>query len=375
MTGNTHRGVEDLLENDSFCAWVYHGSDDTLWQTWVKENPHRYNDVEVAKEILLAIHNKSTEHPDIVYYQRAKQIVHLVKSDESSDQIEGGKTNEDSRIISHFAWYKVAAIFVLIFGLGWVINVNISHIFSSHRDRIIQEEDPKNSSRFIKVTNETGNNKFLILPDGSTVLLGRNSVIRYDTAYGHQREVFLSGEAFFEVKKMDGLPFLVYSQEMVTRVLGTSFTVRGYDDDTQVSVTVKTGKVVVSVREDKEMRVSDTDASASETYLEANQQAVLFRENLTIAKSDSSASIMTGNEVLKPTLTFKKSKVSEVLNTLEDNYNISIQYDKSLIGNCTITAYLGDESLVEKLEMICQAIGAKVKLEDGQFLIVGEGCE
>src|SRR5690606_37685879 len=59
------------------------------------------------------------------------------------------------------------------------------------------------------------------------------------------REVKLTGEAFFEIKKDESRPFLVYAQGIVTKVLGTSFNIRARQGDEKIIVDVKTGKVAV----------------------------------------------------------------------------------------------------------------------------------
>jgi len=88
--------------------------------------------------------------------------------------------------------------------------------------------------------------KTITLPDGSKVYMNQNSRLRYDKQLaGHERAIYLEGEAFFEVATKPGRPFVVYANETQTQVLGTSFDVRAYAA-TPVEVAVVTGKVAVS---------------------------------------------------------------------------------------------------------------------------------
>ena len=81
------------------------------------------------------------------------------------------------------------------------------------------------------------------LPDGSKVTLSKDSRLSYGKKFdGNKREVFLSGEAFFEVAKNPARPFLVYSNGLITKVLGTSFKITAFEQDTRVVVAVKTGE-------------------------------------------------------------------------------------------------------------------------------------
>ncbi len=87
----------------------------------------------------------------------------------------------------------------------------------------------------------------MVLPDGSSVELAAGSRISYpnDFGSGNSRDIYLSGEAFFKIARNSGQPFRVFANEIVTKVLGTSFSVRSYEKDTTISVTVRTGKVSV----------------------------------------------------------------------------------------------------------------------------------
>ncbi|MGF6847765.1 transmembrane sensor [Chitinophaga sp. W3I9] len=93
---------------------------------------------------------------------------------------------------------------------------------------------------------QQSSNKIITLPDGSVVTLNENSQLDYPAAFdGGSREVYLRGEAFFEVAHDKNKPFLVHTGAIVTRVLGTSFNIRAAGDASPIAVTVTTGKVQV----------------------------------------------------------------------------------------------------------------------------------
>src|SRR5688572_28966306 len=107
------------------------------------------------------------------------------------------------------------------------------------------------------------------LPDGSNVTLQPNSNIKFSTLFNVSiREIQLEGEGFFDVIPNKDKPFIVYANDITTRVLGTSFTVRSFSEDKQVTVVVKTGKVSVLTRS------SATPSVTEETILTPNQEIV-----------------------------------------------------------------------------------------------------
>jgi ferric-dicitrate binding protein FerR (iron transport regulator) len=88
----------------------------------------------------------------------------------------------------------------------------------------------------------------VMLPDGSHVYLNAGTRLKYPDHFSDStREVYLEGEAFFEVAHDSLHPFIVQAGQIATRVLGTSFNVRAYTDEPDMVVGVKTGKVKVSL--------------------------------------------------------------------------------------------------------------------------------
>ena len=102
------------------------------------------------------------------------------------------------------------------------------------------------------VRNNGKNKVRIVLADGSSVLLSANSEIRYQPQFkGPKRDIYLTGEAYFEVAKNKLRPFTVYSKSISATALGTSFTVRAFKNDRVANVNLYTGKVVVKPVKDQ----------------------------------------------------------------------------------------------------------------------------
>lgn len=101
-----------------------------------------------------------------------------------------------------------------------------------------------------------GERKKVLLPDSTTVHLNSGSRLWYNKDFGNgNREVWLSGEAFFEVTKDAAHPFLVNTSRMMVKVLGTVFNVKAYDTKEDIETTVVEGKVEVSLKDGLEKKV------------------------------------------------------------------------------------------------------------------------
>ncbi|MCE3226414.1 MAG: anti-FecI sigma factor, FecR [Bacteroidetes bacterium] len=119
----------------------------------------------------------------------------------------------------------------------------------------------------------------LTLPDSSRIWLNRNSKISYPENFiAGTRTIHLEGEAYFEVRRMEEVPFVIYTQESVTRVLGTSFNLKAYDPE-NVEVTVISGSVEFAPKD---------DPALGKVILSADEKGMLIK-NTTVATKEKNA--------------------------------------------------------------------------------------
>jgi transmembrane sensor len=227
------------------------------------------------------------------------------------------------------------------------------------------------AAHYFDIRNLTEKEKEVRLEDGTVVVLKKSSSIRYDKSFNQQRrEVILTGDAFFKVAHNPQKPFLVLANGLVTKVLGTSFRVRASQADKEVTVAVKSGKVTVYPGR----TLYAIDPETRGMVLTPNQQISYDAEEETMIRS----------LVEKPTLliparslngfTFRSTPVSAILEALERAYGVDMVYDESVLASCKLTTSLTSETLFEKLDILCEAIGATYKVVDAQVLIESPGC-
>lgn len=213
----------------------------------------------------------------------------------------------------------------------------------------------------------------LTLSDGTSVMLQPASELMVDKDFGvTQRKVFLKGEAFFDVSSDERRPFVVYADEVVTRVLGTSFNVRAYEDAKEITVAVKTGKVSVYTNRD---RTSPPGMKPREVILTPNQQMVYNRVEEVVSKQlvEHPEIVLSDSKLF--TMQFENTEVSEIFDILQKNYGVEIRFDKIILGNCRLTTSMSDEGLYERIAVICKAIGASWKIDvDAAITITSNGC-
>lgn len=175
------------------------------------------------------------------------------------------------------------------------------------------------------------------LPDNSVVHLNAASSIRYAPYWwSWQRSVTLKGEAFFEVEK--GSSFIVSSELGYTEVLGTSFNI--YARNTDYRVFCKTGKVGVST--------ADLEQSI---VLVPNERGVL-RQDVLLKEKEENAE--TSTAWLNNKFHFNNMPLNQVLEELERQYDLKIEYDK---GAFTMLEYVGFFDKGEKIDSTLKIVG------------------
>ncbi|MBC6609452.1 FecR domain-containing protein [Hymenobacter sp. BT507] len=210
----------------------------------------------------------------------------------------------------------------------------------------------------------------LTLPDGSTVVLASGSRLRYPRRFvAARRQVFLSGEATFDVFHNPQQPFEVYTEQMLTTVLGTSFTVQAYADQPNTRVQVLRGKVRV---EPRKLATATVAAVPAAVELLPNQQAVYSPTAHELHKD-----LVAQPALLTPpsTLSFDDQPVADVIATLERAYGVEILYDKVALANCTVSVVLQKDQLFSNLGLLCKTLGATYKSVDTHVQLYSQGCK
>lgn len=199
-------------------------------------------------------------------------------------------------------------------------------------------------------------NKVINLPDGSVVTLNENSQLDYPSAFeGHSREVYLRGEAFFNVAPDKNKPFLVHTGAIVTRVLGTSFNIRAAGDASPIAVTVTTGKVQVQ-KEDK----------AIVAELLPGDQLIL--DKAAIAPLVTKANM---KEVLvwkKDEPVFEDVSFEAAIPLINKYYGIDIRFRDESLRNKKFTGNFINDPMKQALDVICELTHAQ--WEKGQDSII-----
>jgi len=186
---------------------------------------------------------------------------------------------------------------------------------------------------------ERGQKSSLTLPDGSRVWLNSASSISYTSDYNSkERNVTLQGEAFFEVAKNPGIPFIVHSQDMSVEALGTKFNIRAYVEDPCMVATLVEGKVKATVGKKSETLMPEQEVRYDKTTGEMTK---------TLVPDDEHMVPWLRNELL-----FTDSSLAEIAVILERMYNVTVIFDDAETRKYTYTGLVRNNSLTNVLDLI-----------------------
>lgn len=201
----------------------------------------------------------------------------------------------------------------------------------------------QDSKKIISQTEQSQEQRLIRLPDGSMVIISKGSKLDYPASYQNlaTREVFLEGQAYFDVKHDSLKPFIVHAGSLKTTVLGTSFSIKAWPEEVDVSVRVSKGKVSVADQfKTVGTLVQDQHLTFSKEKSQVIEKEVESRETETWKSQD---------------LLVDDVSMEEITELLKERFDVDIVCQKEVIQpeRFTITI-LKNESLEQVLRSVCE---------------------
>lgn len=202
----------------------------------------------------------------------------------------------------------------------------------------------------------------LQLSDGTLVHLNAGTTLRYPVKFiaGENRQVFLDGEAFFDVAKDKKHPFIVNADALNVRVLGTHFNISNYPEDAATDVVLVEGSVGM-YRSNEEF---DADKN---TILKPGFKGSFNRENTLISTKAVITDIYTS--WINGGLTFRNMTFKNIITKLERRYNVTIINKNEKLANEKFNASFSDESIEKVMSYFNDIHGINYTIKNNQILI------
>jgi len=247
-----------------------------------------------------------------------------------------------------YVWLKAAAAVLVALGA----TLAIRHINSASQPLITYQ--------VIKVPN--GVKREITLPDSSTIYLNSGSSITIPSNFGNKkREIAFTGEAFFIIKHNPNRPFTLRTGKLQIADIGTSFDVKAYPEEKQISVAVETGSVAVAKKADA------GKATVLVGAMVQNQQLIYNKadDSHTLGKISSANIAAWHNNLLR----FDNASFAEIASQLERWYNVSVKLSGSEMQGRRYTISFDNEPVGHVLDVLTKLSGTTYQINHNAIVI------
>lgn len=272
-----------------------------------------------------------------------------------------------------FTYTKYAAAASLICILGWTwwslpesppVLTNTAVVVPAKNKEVVKTDS------WIYESNKSSKVKRLRLPDASVVKLYPQATLKYQQTFNTvSRTVYMSGKAYFKVKKNPQKPFSVIAGDLKTTALGTSFTINTSLSRRKTAVQLHTGKIVVSPESSSSILkpIYLSTAESGLIYDRQRQLSTLLKAKLPVI-SKPVVSLTRDGSILM----MKNIPLREVLTLLSDAYGVKIEAEGKEINHITFTGTVNTDT--EQVGNVLQTIGlinnmSLSKDEENTFLL------
>lgn len=390
--------LEELLEEPAFIAWVLRHENENEWALLLSSHPEFRNTAQKARGIIELLKDRNDTLAE-------EDIVHIWKNIDRFDDL--FTIRKPANLLNRLLRY--AAILILAISVGgiagyWYLQRStIPYEFSAgpanspaaksrlslsngtvvdldkenskvalngdHRITIDNEKEidlgknnPEEEGKMNEVVIPFGKKSQLILEDGTKVWLNAGSRMAFPTKFqGKNREVFLEGEAYFEVSQNKALPFVVHTGALAIKVLGTKFNLCAYTSDKLTEAVLIEGKISLSERSALGFK--------KETILSPNQKASYNREEREISvKEEPNADLRIA--WIDGMFKFSQQSLQEVLDKLQRYYNVRFVVNSEFPSADLISGKLDLKDSIESVMLaLSDVVELKYKIEGNQIFI------
>lgn len=390
---NTY-SVEDFSRDTRFIEWVRDGARAKEWENFLVENPEKKEDVRTAREIVESLRASEKLLPQDELYSVWKKV-----------ELFHSLHHPASKKLNFRIFLRYAAVFAFAlmigatatyyyfknnqnfadFNLSQSITGDTKLILSDgeevllkqketdlqfnsggdqikiNKDSVIHHRSQVEEKKFAQVVVPYGRTSSVELSDGTRIWLNAGSRLVFPQKFeGEKRQVFLTGEAYFDVAKDNGKLFVVTTKQINVTVTGTEFNLKDHADDDLLEVVLIEGEV--SLKEKNKL-------FAGETRLKPAQRAVFTKSDKKIeVESDVDGQYYTSWK--EGLLSFKRESILNVFNRLTRYYNVRFVTESGVELHKKISGKLDlKESLEDVMKVVSDVAPVTYKIEGDKVYV------
>jgi len=247
--------------------------------------------------------------------------------------------------ITQFVFRKQALAFTMM------ILILVSGVYITYKN--LQTVDTTEQMAYKTISVDKGKKSRVVLNDGTIINLDAGSNIRYSANFKEDRQIWLTGEAYFQVAHDTSHPFIVHANKAVVQVLGTKFNVRSWKESKSVSVAVTEGKVKLS---------RDGNSNSKAVFIPKGMVSFLPKEgNPSNPKADDVENYISW---LKNEIVLEDVALSEVLSQLNRWYNFEFKVQDPELYKLRLSVHIKKTNVNDILNLISLVTNTTIRKDD-----------
>jgi len=323
-------GTEDLLCDETFLSWYFRTDVRSIrqWEQWIEDHPGSSHRIQQAVDFLSSLTLKEESFTREQVSRSERILLEKIRKAAAKGRIAPFSSPR------RWAWIAAASIVILAVGVAGIY-------YTTQR-----------RAEWHTAYGEVKDNS---LPDGSEVMVNANSSVRYSSGWtdGTDREVWLSGEAFFHVRKTPlKSRFIVHTQGFDIIVTGTKFNVICRDE--KANVLLKEGSVLLHTAGGEDLQMKPGD------FVEYDRQRLAKR----VVRMDS---VTAWKE---HSLFFNNTSLKEVAAIIKEQYGVTVRLEGDTIERKTVGGVMANDNLDVLLKALELTTECKIIRRDGEIRII-----
>jgi transmembrane sensor len=337
-----YQSLSNELHTDEIKTWLYNH-----WEDAADTNPGLKSD-EILKTLIRKLNLSESDKGEFAY---------------SETQV---KSNLHALFISML---KYAAILIIGFMVAWLLRGRVVH--QNYKPAMVLNE----------LSIPMGSKSKITLSDGTKVWLNSGSTLKYPSVFlANKREIYLEGEAYFDVTHDKERPFIVNTSEIHIKVLGTKFNVKSYPDENLIETTLVSGSIEIEAKQqgEKTKRLLRLEPNQKATFSRTTNNLLLTEitepekieplpvGNIHVAR-EVNTEIVTSWKDNK--LVFNRERFENIATRLERWYDVHIIIEDSTLKEYRYTGTFEKETLEQALYALKLASPFEYTIDKNNILI------
>lgn len=344
------------------------------WEQWLTDHPDQEAEILKAKELYFILNGQITDkafQKDRIDFQTALES--KMAGDLNRRRVRPAETVSPGRLLNIKSWLIASAAAAVVLIFLWV---KIPHNVFNNNIK------PANTGFFRE--SKAGERKSFQLPDGTEVTLNAGSTLTVSGDFNHaERNVILHGEGFFEVSHDKSRPFIIHTNYMDVKVLGTVFNVKAYDNDglsetslisgsVEVTLTKEGNKKVILHPNEKIILIKNQSVALEEMQKNNSKPLAVKSYKLTPLTHIMTDSSFKETSWLNNRLAFDQEQFSDIAQQLERWYDMKIVFQDAGIGQYRYTGTFEKKTIRQVLDALQASKHFSYQVLNDKEIIINE---